>query len=74
MTSPIRTGDKVNARLSSEALIGSGTENTDNTFDLLVAIPVPTTPATLTGPYTVVTLEFPNGSTSQRHQYDLHVE
>ncbi len=64
MTSPIRTGDKVNARLSSEALIGSGTENTDNTFDLLVAIPVPTTPVALTGPYTVVTLEFPNGSTA----------
>jgi uncharacterized protein (TIGR03437 family) len=64
MTSPIRTGDKVNARLSSEALIGSGTENTDNTFDLLVAIPVPTKPAALTGPYTVVTLEFPNGSPS----------
>lgn len=64
MTNPIRTGDKVNARLSSEALIGSGTENTDNTFDLLVAILAPTTPATLTGPYTVVTLEFPNGSTA----------
>jgi uncharacterized protein (TIGR03437 family) len=64
MTNPIRTGDKVNARLSSEALIGSGTENTDNTFDLLVAIPVPTAPASLTGPYTVVTLEFPNGSTA----------
>ncbi len=34
MTSPIRTGDQVNARLSAEALIGSGTETTDNTFDL----------------------------------------
>jgi uncharacterized protein (TIGR03437 family) len=62
MDSPIRTGDKVNARLSVEALIGSGTETTDNTFDMLVAIPAPTGAAILTGPYWVVTLEFPGGS------------
>jgi uncharacterized protein (TIGR03437 family) len=64
MDSPIRTGDKVNARLSVEALIGSGTETTDSTFDLLVAIPAPTGSAALAGPYTVVTLEFPGGSTA----------
>lgn len=64
LASPIRSGDQVNARLSVEALIGSGTENTDSTFDLLVAIPVPTAAAALTGPYSVVTLEFPNGSTA----------
>jgi uncharacterized protein (TIGR03437 family) len=64
LTSPIRNGDQVNARLSTEALIGSGTENADNTFDLLVAIPAPTIPAALTGPYSAVTLEFPNGSTA----------
>ncbi len=62
MTSPIRTGDQVNARLSAEALIGSGTENTDSTFDLLVAVPAPTASAALTGPYSVVTLEFPGNS------------
>src|SRR5215469_2863120 len=39
MTNPIRMGDQVNARLSAEALIGSGTETTDSTFDLLVAVP-----------------------------------
>jgi uncharacterized protein (TIGR03437 family) len=61
MDSPIRVGDKVNARLSVEALIGSGTETTDNTFDMLVAVPVPTAAAALTGPYWVVTLEFPGG-------------
>ncbi len=61
MDSPIRAGDKVNARLSVEALIGSGTETTDNTFDMLVAIPSPTGAAALTGPYWVVTLEFPGG-------------
>src|ERR1700679_992313 len=62
MDSPLRTGDKVNARLSVEALIGSGTETTDSAFDMLVAIPAPTAAATLTGPYWVVTLEFPGGS------------
>jgi uncharacterized protein (TIGR03437 family) len=61
MDSPIRAGDKVNGRLSAEALIGSGTETTDNTFDMLVAIPEPTGAAALTGPYWVVTLEFPGG-------------
>jgi uncharacterized protein (TIGR03437 family) len=61
IASPIRTGDTVNARLSVEALIGSGAETTDNTFDLLVAIPAPTTAVALTGPYWVVTLEFPGG-------------
>jgi uncharacterized protein (TIGR03437 family) len=61
MDSPIRTGDQVNARLSAEALIGSGTENADNTFDMLVAVPQPTSATTLTGPYWVVTLEFPGG-------------
>ncbi len=62
MDSPLRAGDKVNARLSAEALIGSGTETTDNTFDMLVAIPAPTSAAALAGPYWVVTLEFPGGS------------
>jgi uncharacterized protein (TIGR03437 family) len=61
MDSPLRAGDKVNARLSAEALIGSGTETTDNTFDMLVAVPAPTAAAALTGPYWVVTLEFPGG-------------
>ncbi len=62
LTNPVRTGDQVNARLSVEALIGSGTETTDSTFDLLVAIPAPTAAVTFAGPYTVVTLEFPGGS------------
>ena len=39
MTSPIEPGDQVNAAIDAEALIGSGTETTDSTFDLLVAIP-----------------------------------
>ncbi len=64
MTSPIRSSDQVNARFSPEALIGSGTETTDSTFDLLVAIPAPTNTAAFAGPYSVVTLEFPGGSTA----------
>ncbi len=35
---------------------------TDSTFDLLVAVPAPTASAALTGPYSVVTLEFPGNS------------
>jgi uncharacterized protein (TIGR03437 family) len=62
LTNPIRSGDQINARLSAEALIGAGTETTDSTFDLLVAVPAPTGAAVLTGPYNVVTLEFPDGS------------
>lgn len=62
LTNPIRAGDQINARLSMEALIGSGTETTDSTFDLLVAVPAPTSAAALAGPYNVVTLEFPGGS------------
>src|SRR5271155_2045515 len=54
MDSPLRSGDKVNARLSVEALIGAGTETADNTFDMLVAIPTPSGAAALTGPYWVV--------------------
>ena len=42
MDSPLRSGDRENAHFGPEALIGSSTESSDNTFDLLVAIPAPT--------------------------------
>ena len=64
LDSAIRAGAKINARLGPEALIGSSTEATDNTFDLFVAIPAPSTNASLSGPYWAVTLEFPGGSTA----------
>jgi uncharacterized protein (TIGR03437 family) len=67
MDSPLRTGDKVNARLGSEALVGSGTESTDNTFDLLVAIPAPAANAALNGPFWTATLEFPGGLAANAH-------
>ena len=64
MDSPLRSGAKVNARFGSQVLLGSSTESTDNTFDLLVAIQAPTGAAatTLSGTYRTVSLEFPGGS------------
>ena len=63
--SPIRSGEKVNARYGAEAVVGSNTESSANTFDLFVAIPAPATPATtssLSGSYWAATLEFPGAS------------
>ncbi len=42
LTNPQKSALTINARLGTEALIGSSTETTDNTFDLFVAIPAPT--------------------------------
>ena len=64
LDSTLRTGAKFNARYGTEALIGSATETTDNTFDLFVAIPAPSGSAALSGPYWAVTLEFPGGVTA----------
>jgi hypothetical protein len=64
LTSPLRAGDFVNARLGPEALIGSGTENTDSAFDLFVAIPAAASSGAFSGPYSAVTMEFPGGSTA----------
>uniref|UniRef100_Q01P57 IPT/TIG domain-containing protein n=1 Tax=Solibacter usitatus (strain Ellin6076) TaxID=234267 RepID=Q01P57_SOLUE len=64
MDSPVRSGAKINARFGPEALIGSSTESSDNTFDLFAAIPAPASGATFAGPYTAVSLEFPGGSTA----------
>ena len=69
MDSPLRSGDKENARFGFEAIIGSSTESTDNTFDLFVAIPAPGGGApTLSGSYWMATMEFPGGvSTNARN-------
>ncbi len=65
MDNPLRSGDKENARLGPEALIGSSTESSDNAFDLLVAIPAPSgTNGALASSYWAATLEFPGGSAS----------
>src|SRR4051794_2234635 len=64
LDSPLRSGAKVNARFGTEALLGSSTETTDNTFDIFIAIPAPASGATFSGPFTTVSLEFPGGSTA----------
>src|SRR5205807_2037157 len=58
LDSPLRNGAKVNARYGAEAVLGSSTEPTDNTYDLFVAIPAPTGGATLAGSFNAVSLEF----------------
>jgi uncharacterized protein (TIGR03437 family) len=62
MDNPQRSGVQINGRLGTEALIGTSTEASDNVFDLLVAIPAPSTAAPLIGPYWMASLEFPQGS------------
>jgi uncharacterized protein (TIGR03437 family) len=64
LDSPLRTGAKINARFASEAVVGSSTESTDNTYDLFVAIPAPSSGAVFAGPYNCMSLEFPGGSTA----------
>jgi uncharacterized protein (TIGR03437 family) len=62
LDSPLRAGAKINARFGTEALLGSATETSDNTFDLFIAIPAPALGATFSGPFTTVSLEFPGGT------------
>ena len=64
LDSPIRAGQKINARFAPEAVLGSSTESTDNTYDLFVAVPAPASGATFNGPFNCMTLEFPGGTTS----------
>jgi uncharacterized protein (TIGR03437 family) len=64
LDNPVRSGIKLNARFSSEALVGSSTESGDKAFDLFVAIPAPTGQANLGGPYLAQDLEFPGAVTT----------
>jgi uncharacterized protein (TIGR03437 family) len=59
---PQRNNLFINARLGTEAIVGSTTESGDNTFDLFIAIPAPSTQQSSTafsGTYYVTALEFP---------------
>ncbi|MDQ6698862.1 MAG: hypothetical protein M3Z36_01600, partial [Acidobacteriota bacterium] len=65
LTDPLRSTALINGRYGTEALIGSSTETTDNSFNLMIAIPAPTAAqsnASLNGSYNVATLEFPSAS------------
>jgi uncharacterized protein (TIGR03437 family) len=65
LDSPVRSGEKENARLGPEGLIGSNTEASGNTFDLFAAIPAPSgTGSTFSGSYWMATLEFPGASSA----------
>jgi uncharacterized protein (TIGR03437 family) len=64
LDSPLRASAKINARFATEAVIGSSTESTDNTYDLFVAIPAPSNAAVFAGPYNCMSLEFPSGVTA----------
>ena len=58
LDSPLRTGAKLNARFAAEAIVGSSTESSDNSYDLFVAIPAPAGGAVFTGPYHCMSLNF----------------
>ena len=64
LDNPQRTGTKINARYSTEALLGSTTEGADTIYDLFIAIPAPAGGAALSGPYTTVSIDFPGASTA----------
>jgi uncharacterized protein (TIGR03437 family) len=64
LDSPLRAGAKINARFAPEAVVGSSAESTDNTYDLFVAIPAPSSGAVFAGPYNCMSLEFPVGATA----------
>jgi uncharacterized protein (TIGR03437 family) len=62
---PQRNTLSINARLGTEAIVGSTTESGDNTFDLFIAIPAATpaqAAANFLGNFNAATLEFPLGT------------
>jgi hypothetical protein len=59
---PQRNNFTINARIGTEAIVGSTTESGDNTFDFFIAVPAATpaqAAASFSGTYYVTTLEFP---------------
>ena len=76
LSNPQRPALSINARYSAEAVIGSGTDTAENTFDLFVAIPAPAATATLSaaslsGNYFATNLELTAASTSQARDFSL---
>jgi uncharacterized protein (TIGR03437 family) len=62
---PLRSGATINARLGSNALIGSNTEAGNNVFSMFVATPAPgaaINASVLNGAYWIASLEFVKGS------------
>ena len=76
LTNPQKPALIMNARYSAEAVIGSGTDTAENTFDLFIAIPAPTAASTLSaaslkGNYFATNLELTAASTSQTRDFSL---
>ncbi len=68
MANPQKTAFSINARLGTEALIGSSTEATGNVFDVLVAIPAPAatqTKASLASGWSATDFELTAASSAQ---------
>ena len=63
LSSPLRAGTTVNARLGVGAFVGSSTEAGPTVFDMFLAIPTASL-GSLNGPYWISSLEFPNGGTA----------
>ena len=64
MSNPLDSNSTLNAKLGSGILLGSTTDSAGNVFDLLVAVPLPSLPAsnaTFNGSYAGVSIEFPTG-------------
>ncbi|HJT87618.1 MAG TPA: hypothetical protein VJ732_07170 [Bryobacteraceae bacterium] len=62
LDSPARQGEKVNARLGPEALVGSATESAAGSYDLFIAVPAATNPVTVSsvnGSFWAVSWEVP---------------
>lgn len=71
LSNPLLSGVTINARLGAEGLVGSSTEAGPTVFDLFIAVRGSTNPVTnrsMTGPYWVSSLEFPNGGVTDIRQ------
>jgi uncharacterized protein (TIGR03437 family) len=67
ITDPLKTSLSLNARFTSEAVFGSSSDATDNTFDFFIAIPEPAggyNLKSLSGNYFISTFEITNASAS----------
>ncbi len=64
LANPQLAGANMNGRLGTSALVASTTDSDAATFDMLIAIPAPTSTPALSGTYWVASLEFLNGAQS----------
>jgi uncharacterized protein (TIGR03437 family) len=74
LNNPQKPGLTLNARYSPEAVIGSSTDSSENTFDLFIAIPAPATTqssASLKGSFFASNLELTAATTAQARDFSL---